>query len=433
MSFIEDLREQNLKYRTEYTNERIEKNRKGNFTISFDRNEADTPMEISYRLKRIDFDFGCNIFMFDQYDQAEKNQAYLDAWRKLFNTAVVPLYWEGTEPTQGQLRYDADSPNDVYRRPPVDAVVNYCRANQIKMKGHPLFWHEFIPRWLPNDWDTLKILLEKRLQEISSRYADIIPTFDCVNEPSRIWDMCFEHKNDGYKMVVPPQGYVEDVFALAGKYFPENELILNDTVIASFIDFRGVYGGYYQHIRSLLQKGVKIDKIGLQCHTTDSKEFKNVFCAERLYSLLDIYGSLTNDVVISEISIPSKESEEIQANAVEDLYATAFSNPNTSGIFWWNLDDNGILTSKKRAALGENLPSSGIMTNGKPKLAYKTLDRLINEEWTTHGKETVNSDSFTFRGFYGVYEIVVNRQGIETTYEVDLSKDQNTCHHIHEN
>ena len=246
MSYIKDTIENSSEYYEYRVNCDIEKNRKGNFTVTAIKNgQAIRDVEISYKLKKIDFDFGCNIFMLGQYSDKEQEHVYLEQWKKLFNTAVVPLYWEGTEPEPGKLRYETSVANDIYRRPPVDMVVNYCKENDIKMKGHPLFWHEFISHWLPNEWDALYPLVEKRFGEISARYSDTIPVFDCVNEPSRLFDQQFEatYKN-GQKCVFPPEGYIEQMFALGNKYFPNNELILNEATGAAIEEFRGVYGGY---------------------------------------------------------------------------------------------------------------------------------------------------------------------------------------------
>ncbi len=401
------------------TDSKIKENRIGEFNLEFEGNLPEN-FEVEYRLIRNDFDFGCNIFMLDQYDSEEENKRYLDLWKKIFNTAVVPFYWEGTEPKQGLLRYSDNNGMDVYRRPCADKVLKYLKENKIKPKGHPLFWHEFIPNWLPSEWDKLLPLIEKRFSEISERYGKEIQTFDLLNEPSRIWDMTFEHKNDGYKMVVPPKGYIDDIFDLGEKYFSNNTLILNDTVGASFTDFRGIYGGYYQLLEKLISAGRRVDRIGLQCHTYDDDCFKNVFFADRLDSLLSIYKDLGRKTVISEISIPSDIGEELQAMAVKQLYKVAFSNKGTEGIFWWNLDDNGITTFKNRNALGENLPSAGIVTNGVPKQSYKVLDELINKEWHTFGKTSASNGKAEFCGFYGTYEITVKGEGIQKTVETQF-------------
>lgn len=416
----------NLETGREYYLERadsdIEKYRKGNFTVTVSNDGIPLDnVKISYKLKKIDFDFGCNIFMLDQYENNEMQETYLRKWKNLFNTAVVPLYWEGTEPESGKLRYTKDSKIDIYRRPVAQRVVEYCKENGIALKGHPLFWHEFIPKWLPENWDELLVLIEKRFKEISELFGNEIPVFDCVNEPGRIWDMTHEHRSDGYKMITPPDGYLEQIFALGKKYFPNNELILNEATGTAICEYKGIYGAYYQLIDRLLKENLKIDRIGLQCHINDSDHFKNLYNAERLYGILDGYSKFGKPLVLSEIGL-SCDDEEIQAKATEQLYKVCFSVPQMSGIFWWNLDDNGILTQKNREAVGENLPYAGLCRNGREKLAYKVLDQLINHEWKTVGKGETQNGKLNFRGFYGSYEIVVDDGQHVKTFTTDFLK-----------
>ena len=418
MSAAKRTMEIGREYFLERADRDIEKYRKGDFCITVLKDGKPFDTEVSYKLKKLDFDFGCNIFMLDQYENEGDQERYLELWKNLFNTAVVPLYWEGTEPQKGYLRYTKDSANDVYRRPPAERVVEYCKQNGIATKGHPLFWHEFIPKWLPESWDELLPLIEKRFKEISEAFAEDIPVFDCVNEPARIWDMCHEHRSDGYKMIAPPDGYLEQLFELGKKYFPENELILNEATGAALCEFKGIYGGYYQLIDRLLKEGMKIDRIGLQCHINDTDTFKNIYNAERLYGILDGYSALGKPIVLSEIGL-STDDEEFQAEAAEQLYKICFSVENMSGVFWWNLDDNGILCDKQRNAMAENLPNGGLCRNGKPKAAYRALDRLINHEWTTKGSAKLSGGKADFRGFYGEYEITA----LGKTYSVSFNKN----------
>ncbi len=424
MSIIQEMLEKGKDYYLERADLEIENHRKGNFRLTITENKAPlTDIKISYVLKRHDFAFGCNIFMLDQYAEPSRQETYLTQWKKLFNTAVVPLYWEGTEPTEGELRYEAAGARSIYRRPTVERVVEYCKENNIVMKGHPLFWHEFIPKWLPDDWSKLLPLIEKRFSEISSRYADEIPVFDCVNEPGRIWDMTHEHRTDGYKMITPPDGYLEEIFALGKKYFPNNTLILNEAVSSALCEFKGIYGSYYQLIERLLAEGLKIDNIGLQCHCKDDLRYQNIFDARRFYGVLDGYAKLGKPLVLSEIGL-SSEDEELQAKAAEQIYKICFSHPAMNGIFWWNLDDDGILQNMDRVeAAGENLPFGGLCRRGREKKVYKTLNRLINHEWHTEGSLTSDKGDFTFRGFYGTYTVTVQKEDTTRTYTVDFGKN----------
>lgn len=402
-----------------YLNERadadIRKNRTGDFTVTVvDKNgKPAAGKEINLKHKTHDFDFGCNFFMYGQYDTYEENEYYEKEWKKLFNTAVIPLYWEGTEPIRDHLRYTADTPNDMYRRPNAESVVNWCEKNGVRKKGHPLFWHEFIPEWLPEDWKELYPLFEKRMREISGLFADRIPVFDCVNEPARIWNVEQEHKNDAWKHLVPPKDYIKEVFDLAEKYFPHNELILNEAVGASFTEFHGRYSAYYLNIKDLLSDKVRIDRIGLQCRTFESPMFRNVFDATRLYDVFDTYADFGKPLVLSETSIPSRfggvKDEEFQAEAAVQLYKVCFSHKSVDGIFWWNLTDDGIAVTKRKAS-GENLPSQGLIDEDhREKPAYKAINRLINNEWRTNVTLTTDGDGkVRFNGFNGEYEAVIS-------------------------
>ncbi len=405
-SVIAEMLEKSRDYYEERANRDIDKYRKGNFSIKITKDAKPVNAEVHYKLKKIDFEFGCNIFMLDQYDDPERQEQYLEQWKHLFNTAVVPLYWEGTEPSKGELCYEKGS-SEMYRRPPADRVVEYCKQNGIAMKGHPLFWHEFIPKWLPEDWSEILPLVEKRFDEISRRYSNDIDAFDCVNEPGRIWDMTHEHRTDGYKMITPPEGYLEQVFALGKKYFPENKLILNEAVGSSLCEFKGVWGSYYQLAERLIAKGLKIDRIGIQCHCSDDIYFQNIYDARRLYGIMDTYSQIGKPIVLSEIGLSSRD-EQLQAQAAEQLYKICFSIDKMSGIFWWNLDDDGIYTVKDRdGAAGENLPYAGLCRRGREKAAYKALDRLINREWHTEGISRAEDSEVKFRGFFGDYELTI--------------------------
>lgn len=401
--------------------------RKGSFALTLCENGSPLPdgTAVEVHLAELDFRFGANIFMLQQYDTGEENRRYEEKFTGLFNAAAIPLYWEGTEPRRGYLRYAADTPNDVYRRPPADLAADFCSAHGIRMKGHPLFWHEFVPSWLPEDFGLLKYEIERRFSEISSRYARRVERFDVVNEPSRIYDVAVRDRKRGAKYIVPEDDYCVWMFRLARQYFPANILILNDTVGASFHEFRGKYSGYYLNCKDLLSRGVPIDEIGMQCHLGD-RGGENVYNAERLYDVLDTYAALGKPLNISEISIPSviegREDEELQALAAERLYRVCFSHPAMTGITWWNLPDDGVLTTKRKAG-DENLPSTGLLGGDyHEKAAYKTLKKLIKEEWRTDETCIASSGRISFRGYYGDYILTVIKDGKRFSKTVHLGR-----------
>ena len=149
----------------------IEINRKGNFELILrDKNgEIIKNARVRVKLDDLDFNFGANIFMLGEYKNEERNRLYEEKFLNIFNSASIPLYWGGTEPRQNYLRYTEDTPRDVFRRPPLDTVIKFCKEHGLKMKGHPLYWHEFVPSWLPERFEDLLPLLAKRFDEISTK------------------------------------------------------------------------------------------------------------------------------------------------------------------------------------------------------------------------------------------------------------------------
>lgn len=427
------LKESEATYR-ERTEHDIQQNRKGNFELILIDREG-KPLEncaVTAELLSLDFNFGCNIFMLGEYDSLEKNKLYEEEFTSLFNTATLPLYWEGTEPREGYLRYKKGTPHDVYRRPPLEETIEFCEKNHLRMKGHPLFWHEFVPDWLPDRYADLKPHIERRFEEIASICGGRVEAFDVVNEPSRIYDVHIRDRKSGRKHLVPDDNYCEALFYLAKRYFPSSKLILNDVTGAVFDEFRGKYSGFYLLIEKYLNKGVPIDEIGFQCHIADGTP--NAYNTERVYDILDTYATLGKSINISEISIPSRfdgvEDEEFQALLVERLYKTCFSHKAVSGITWWNLPDDGIHTSK-RVAAGENLPSTGLLANDyHEKAAYKVLKKLITKDWKTHITVPVQNGIVKFRGFYGDYRITITQDGKQYESNVRLLSDMSNIHTV---
>ena len=139
-------------------NQRIERNieqyRKGDATIEVvDAAGKPVPgVRVEVQQTGHEFLFGCNAFVLGQLKTAEENQRYEEAFLRLFNFATVPFYWEGTEPAQGELRYQEGS-RDIWRRPPPDRYLPWAAKHGVTLKGHPLLWHAYNPPWLPKDAD----------------------------------------------------------------------------------------------------------------------------------------------------------------------------------------------------------------------------------------------------------------------------------------
>ena len=390
-------------------NDGIEKNRKGNAILHIvDSNGASiTNAEVVVSQQSHEFLFGCNLFVLGQLDSPELNRKYEEAFANLFNFATIPFYWADIEPEENKLRLEEGSPR-VWRRPPPDRLVKWCKAHGIKAKGHALLYLKsmFMPKWIDrNDPQTLKKLATKHMEELAERYKFDIAQWDVINE-----ELPRSVEPDAWHVV--PEDYQAWAFEEAGRLFPEEvQLLLNDGVQQSHV----TTNEYEKIIQGLLDRKVRIEGIGMQFHTgLDS------YSPQQMFDTYEQLGRLGLPLYITEITIPGTGSDgpAQQGTVVAKLYRLWFSTPSMAGVTWWNLAD-GTAFENENKSLGGLLDK-----NFDPKPAYKALDQLINHDWKTNLETKSDVDgNVKFRGFFGKYSIKVTAGDLIKEFEIDLSKN----------
>ena len=243
----------------------IEAYRKGNATVTVsDKNgKKITGASVTAVQKTHEFRFGANLFMLDELETEEKNEKYKKYFADLFNMATLPFYWDSLEPERGHPRYAKDS-KKVYRRPATDLCIEFCEKHGIEPREHALAYEAFFPKWLYGaETDEIKHELERRYDEISKRYAEKIPTIEVTNEME--WA---KGKTDFYD----DPDYIEWCFRLAEKYFPNNQLVINEHTGLCWGDRCRATDKYYAYTEAAMLRGARIDAIGMQFHLFNRRE-----------------------------------------------------------------------------------------------------------------------------------------------------------------
>ncbi len=399
----------------------IETNRKGfgELALVDAAGEPVSGATVILRQTKHEFHFGCNAFMVDQFPEAEKNQCYEEVFSELFNLAVVPFYWSDLEPEDGQLRFGKNSA-PIYRRPPPDRVLEFCEKRNITPKGHPLLWHCFRPDWLSHDRLEMEERIRRRFQEISERYADRIKIWDVCNEAQTKPARSFRHDM--------PEDHVELAFDLAAQYFPDCVRTYNDDRM--WFHDSNTYSPVYLLVKSLLERGYKVNALGLQCHMFgDQLQYADKFLDPlSLFHCLDLYGRLNIPINFSEVSIISRrdlgDGDAFQKLVTEKLYRLWFSHSAVNGIIWWNMVDGTAAYAPLGSEEGENSLRAGLVNYDlSPKPAYTALQNLIKHEWQTETKlNYVDGAVNKFHGFYGDYEVTVKTDQGEFKKTLSLHK-----------
>ena len=437
MSGRKDVLEKFIKHNS-YMQDRIEsgieENRKGyaEITVVDKDGKVVEGAKITATQKNHEFRYGANIFMLDEFESEEKNALYKEYF-KGFNIATLPFYWADLEPTEGKPRYAVDSER-VYRRPPIDLCINYCRENGIEPREHCLNYDPFTPEWVKGlSAPEIKKKLEIRFKDLAEHYKDIIPCWEVTNETLYL--------NNGEKNAFYDEpDFVEWSFKTAEKYLSGNKLAINEAHCNAWDDaFNETRSPYYMQIERAMAKGARIDCIGLQFHMfyTKEEEFEKTrkfYDPKHLYAVMDRYSDFNRPLQITEVTIPcysdSAEDEQIQAELIEYLYSIWFSHKNVEQIIYWNLVDGyAAFAPQGDMTAGENYYYGGLIGfDLKPKPAYYKIKELFEKRWHTEAEVVSDREGYAaFKGFYGEYDITVENGGEITHHTINLSKSNKGC------
>lgn len=426
-----------FKQNEDYMNDRIkngiENNRKGFAFIKVkdENGNAVKDATLKFKQKNHEFKHGANIFMLDEFETEEKNEIYKEKFKDAFNIATLPFYWDANEPEEGKTRYTKDSVK-LYRRPAPDLCLEYCEKYGIEPKAHCLVYDVFTPYWARRSVNEMKRLYEKRMEELSSLYKDKIPSWEVINETlyqTKPHDSAFFYAPD----------YIEWSFENARRYFPNNNLIINDYgIMGQRVTNRA---HYYLLNENLLNKGVSIDTIGIQFHMFNKFEAVEKACADKtyfkmydplnIYGTLDLYSQLGKEIQITEITIPSyswnEDDEETQAQIIKNLYSMWFSHDAVNGAIYWNLADGyAAFAPLGDMTQGENYYHGGLLRHDMtPKRAFNVLKDLFTKEWITNTQtQTDDYGNASFKGFYGDYDVEIITNGKKYNKTLKLYKKE---------
>lgn len=436
---VYELFERQKDFYEKTTSEGIEKHRKGDGKIILKDKNGNLLKNVKIKInqKSHEFRFGANLFMLDELETAEKNEKYKKCFAELFNMATLPFYWRDLEPEKGKQRYDKNSPK-IYRRPATDLCIEFCDEHGIEPREHALAYEQWFPSWLKGEsTEVVKRELERRYAEIADRYADKIPTIEVTNEMIGWGDGVTDFYND--------PDYVAYCFKLAEKYFPNNELCINEATPFCWTDWCSIRCAYYSYIENAILKGARIDAIGMQYHIFNeqySDEYFNLLNLEGLYRHMDLFAKLGKPLEVTEVTIPSysweDEDEKLQAEILEKLYSLWFSHPATKQIIYWNVVDGyAHLWSQDREAIkasqgnmgpgSENYYHGGLLRfDMSPKPAYFKMKQLLTETWHTEASLVSDENGeVNFRGFFGDYDVEIEANGKCEKYRLSLTKNGN--------
>jgi len=373
---------------------RIEKHRQGEFALALVDQDGKpvANAQVHATLKRHAFGFGSAVtakLLSDTTPNGERYRAIVDECfsRVVFENDLKPGPWDA-----------AKDPNTKgsYRKAWLDQSLQWLADHHIQTRGHYLCWAPFEP-WSEKLKDNPQAIREKVLtymREIVPAMGSRVTEWDALNHPAG-WEAgnCID--------TLLGQEFYAEVFREARKLTTLPLWINEDQVFRPGRQQEE----YFQIIEKLLASGIKPDGIGNQAH------FHSSFLPspEEMLANSDRFAKLVPALQITEFDVNTNGDEKLAADYTRDLLITTFSHPAYTGFVMWGFWEGAHW--KPETALWRQ--------DWTEKPAAQVWRDLVCKQWRTDKQfQTDANGTAKLRGFYGLYEVIVNGK----TLTVDLTK-----------
>ena len=291
-------------------------------------------------------------------------------------TAENDMKPEPTEPREGQYNWEG-----------ADRIANFCRQNNIKLRGHCLMWHSQIGQWMYNDNPTKEVFyarMKKHIQAIVTRYKDVVYCWDVVNEAISDDPKAEDPYRQSPMYKLCGDEFIAKAFQYAREADPNTLLFYNDYSTVDAHKRERIYN----MVKKMKAAGVPIDGIGMQGHY-------NIYypTEQQLDSAITRFKEVVDHIHVTELDIRTNEemggalrfsregatvTDRVKQH-LADQYARVF------GVFrkhkdviecvtFWNLGDRDSWLG----AANYPLPFD---TEYKPKMAYEYIKDMKAPLW----------------------------------------------------
>lgn len=247
--------------------------------------------------------------------------------------------------TDKAMKFDFLRPTaDRYDFAEADALLAFARENGMAFRGHTLIWNYAPPPWLRGrSAAEIERIFDDHLEMVAARYAGAMESWDVVNEP--FWP---DHGAPGGFRRGPwfdamGEAYIERAFRRVAAIDRSAKLVLNEAFCEQNDTLgQGVRARMIPLIDRLLDKGVKLDAIGLQAHIKPGLPFD----IDAFLRFIDAIAQRRLPIYLSELDIDDEpfpretaKRDEMVAQWTTRFLAPVLANPAVKAVITWHLSD----------------------------------------------------------------------------------------------
>ncbi|MDX2023818.1 MAG: endo-1,4-beta-xylanase [Deltaproteobacteria bacterium] len=238
------------------------------------------------------------------------------------------MKWVNTEPQRGRFAFG-----------PGDALVQFARDNDMKVRGHALVWYQAIPSYLEAlPADELRTAMLDHIKAVATHWKGQVYAWDVVNEAIEDGSSGMLRRTSVFAKLGP--SYLDEAFRAAHEADPEALLFYND--------YDGEAAGsakseaIFALVKRLKESGVPISGVGLQSHL-DPRRLPDYAAVKRNMERLVSLGLTVN---ISELDVPVGAIDGDmatklgrQAEIYDSFVGTCLQTTGCTGVTLWGFTD----------------------------------------------------------------------------------------------
>lgn len=200
-----------------------------------------------------------------------------------------------------------------------DSIADFCRKNNLKMRGHCLVWHNQFSDWMftdkkgnPVPKEVFYQRLKKHIFTVVNRYKDVVYCWDVVNEAmsdnptntpyreSKLYKLCGDE-------------FIAKAFEYAHQADPKAQLFYNDYSAEDPAKCERIYN----MVKKMKDAGVPIDGIGIQGHF-------NVYWpkVENIKNAVEKFSKIVKHIHYTEVDIRANEDMGGGLDFKKGMYST---------------------------------------------------------------------------------------------------------------
>lgn len=383
--------------------ERISRVRQGRMTVRVVDAEG-KPVEgakVKLRMKRHLFGFGTAVdahllsgltTAFSVADQIE----YRNTVDELFSR-IVPE--NGLRVGQIDADLDLAKPWEAAGRRrngvAVQWTLQWAQDRRMTSRGHYLAWG-YLEDWARAEVkqggpSALLARYDRHFRHVLPFCAPYVDEWDALNHPVPFAEA------DALYNVVGLEVYPE----LYAKIRPQTDKLLfvnEDTFNPDRTD------GFEKHVKHMVAKGQTPDGCGFQSHFSDYA----IPSIEEEWQIYERFGKLVKYLTVTEYDLQTLD-DQLHADHLRDMLTLCFSHPQMTGFVIWGFWERQHW--KPTAAM--------FKADWIERPAVKVWRDLVKTKWWTSANLVADANGeATLSGYYGWYEITIERGGKAKTFEI---------------